>query len=218
MASKRRPLLLFPFGGNAREALCAVLAAGSPWKPIGFFDDDDSTWGKECCGVRVLGGRDAVGKHRGAMILAVPGSPGTYLERRKTLQGLEIPRERFATVRHPSVVVAPDAKVGRNTLLLPNVVVSTGARVGGHCVILPNTVIAHDSEVGDYTLIGSNVTVSGHVRIGENCYIGSGANLRDNISIGARTLLGLGANAVSDIESGVVAAGNPARVMRKAAP
>lgn len=210
-----RKLLLFPFGGNAREALSSVLAKDGGWAALGFFDDAEATWGKACCGVRVLGGRAVLEAHPDAYVLAVPGSPTTYLARRKTIESLGLAPERFATVVHPSAVVGPGASVGRNTLLMPHVVVSPGASVGDHCVVLPNTVISHESAVGAHTLIGSNVTVSGGVRIGENCYIGSGVKIRDGIRIGAGCLLGLGANVVSDVEDGVVAVGNPARPLRR---
>lgn len=214
--AERRRLLLFPFGGNAREALPALLADDGPWLVEGFIDDDMATWGKQCCGVKVLGGRKVAMEMADTLVLAVPGSPDTYHRRKKVIDGLGLPLERFSTVIHPSAVIGPCAKVGRNTLIMPHVVVSPEAEVGNHCVILPNTVIAHGSIIGEYTLIGSNVTVSGNVSIGKNCYIGSGVNIRDHVSIGPGCLVGLGANVVSDLGRGVVAVGNPAKAMRKA--
>ncbi|MBN1353762.1 MAG: acetyltransferase [Candidatus Omnitrophica bacterium] len=214
-------ILLFPFGGNGREALLCILAVNArkkKWRVLGFIDDDSSTYGKSCCGVKVLGGRKVLKKETAVRILAVPGNPGNYLERKKIIESLGIKKSGFATVIHPSANISPDSVIGYNTLIMPNVVISCGARIGNHCVILPNTVISHDSAIGDWCMIGSNVSVSGNVRIEPFCYVGSGSKIRDRISIEKGSLVGLGSNVVSDIEKYTVAAGNPARAMRKIRP
>ncbi len=214
MSSK---LILFPFGGNAREALISVFAMNErnmEWDVLGFIDDDQSRHGKECCGIKVLGGRDVLKDFPDAFVLAVPGSPTSFPERKKIIASLNLDESRFAKIIHPSVVIAPDATIGCNTIIMPNVVISCGVSIGKHCVILPNTVVSHDSDMGDYCCVGSNVSVSGSVHLGPNCYIGSGTKLREDISIGAGTLVGLGSNVLSNIPAGVIAVGSPARVIR----
>lgn len=213
-----KKILLFPFGGNAKESLLSILAInriGKEWDVIGFVDDDPDLIGRECCGVKVLGGRDVFKKYPDAMVLAAHGNPETFLKRKAIIDELGLAPSRFATIIHPSVTIAPDAMIGHNVTLMAGVFVSCGAKIGSHCVFLPNTVIAHDSSVGDYCLIGSNITISGDVRIGVGCYIGSGTKIRNGITIGDRSLAGLGSNIVGDVAGSVVVAGNPARVLRK---
>jgi sugar O-acyltransferase (sialic acid O-acetyltransferase NeuD family) len=215
MSSK---LVLFPFGGNARESLMSVFAINErnmEWDILGFIDDDQSRHGKECCGIKVLGGRDILKEIPDAFVLAVPGSPTNYSRRKDVIENLPIDTSRFATIIHPSVGRALDATIGFNTIIMSNVVISCGVTIGRHCVILPNTVVSHDSVIGDYCCIGSNVSVSGSVHIGPNCYIGSGTKMREDISIGAGTLVGLGSNVLSDIPADVIAVGSPAKVIRK---
>ena len=215
-----KKLFLFPFGGNAKESLLSLLAINAlrqEWDILGFLDDDPAQQGKDYCGIKVLGGSEFFRKHADAFVLAVPGSPTSYLRRKSVIDSLAGDTSRFATVIHPSVVTAPDAVIGYNTLLMSNVVVSCSARVGNHCIVLPNTVIAHDSIVDDYCCIGSNVSISGSVRVGPECYIGSGVKVRENVRIGTRSLIGLGANVITDIPEGIVAVGNPAKVMKKKA-
>lgn len=210
-------LVLFPFGGNAREALISVCAQNEKtrtWDVLGFIDDDTGNHGKECCGMKVLGGKQILAVFPDVRVLAVPGNPANFTERAKIIGSLNLDESRFATIIHPSAVIAPDAKVGCNTLIMPNVVISCGVSIGKHCVLLPNTVVSHDSVIGDYCCVGSNVSVSGSVRIGSGCYIGSGTKLREDISIGAGTLVGLGSNVLADLPAGVVAVGSPARVIR----
>jgi sugar O-acyltransferase (sialic acid O-acetyltransferase NeuD family) len=211
-------LLLFPFGGNAREAALTVFGLNhkdAMWDVCGFVDDDRSLWGKEYCSIKVVGGREVLKQDESACVIAVPGNPNNFLRRRGVIDSLGVTNNRFATIIHPSAVVSPDARIGYNTVIMPNVVVSAGSVVGNHCMILPNTIIAHDSTVGDLTLIGSNVTISGYVKIGENCYIGSGVSVREKIVVGRGSLVGLGSSVVSDVEPHVVVAGNPARMLRR---
>lgn len=213
-----RKLFLFPFGGNAREALLSVLAINRisrEWEVSGFIDDNSLKHGQQCCGVMVVGGRELLRAFPDAMLLAVPGSPQNYGSRDEIITSLGIEPERFATIVHPSVCLSPDAKIGCNTIIMANAVISCGVSIGNHCVILPNTVVSHDSVVGDYCCLGSNISVSGSVEIAEKCYIGSGSRMREHIRIGAATMVGLGSNVVSDLPAGVIAVGNPAKVANK---
>ena len=86
--------------------------------------------------------------------------------------------------------------------------------------------------VGDHVMIGPNVTVSsaGHpvelhlrkqgiqfnadVHIGNNVWIGAGCVILPGVSIGEDSVIGAGSIVTKDIPSGVVAVGNPCRVMR----
>lgn len=212
-------LLLFPFGGNTRESLLAIRAINSikkTWDVLGFLDDDPTVRGKECLGVKVLGGKDALREFPRALVLAVPGSPRTYVKRAEVIASLGLDERRFATIIDPSAVVSPDAHIGHNSLIMANTVVSCGVTVGSHCLVLPNTTISHDTVIDDYTCVGSNVSIAGSVRIGRTCFIGSGSRIKEYVSVGRGALVGLGANVVSDIVAGTVVVGNPARAIRKA--
>lgn len=87
--------------------------------------------------------------------------------------------------------------------------------------------------VGDYTMFGPNVTVAtaGHpidpalreqgyqynapVRIGKNCWIGAGVVIVPGITIGDNVVVGAGSVVTRDLPDGVVAVGNPCRVLRE---
>lgn len=214
-----KKLLLFPFNGNAREAASTVeeINKSSPtWELLGFIDDDIQKSGRRFGGYPVLGGREKLQELAGAYVLAVPGRPENYRQRREIIDSLGIPASRFATVIHPQAWVGLECSVGHNSLLMANVVLTAGSVVGNHVVILPNTVVSHESRIGDYCLLGSNISVSGGVHIENNCYIGSGARIIQEITIGEKSLIGLGSVVIRDVPPGSVAVGNPARLLKEA--
>lgn len=87
--------------------------------------------------------------------------------------------------------------------------------------------------VGDNTMFGPHVTVAtaGHpilpslrakgyqynapVHIGKCCWIGAGALIMPGVTIGDGSVIGAGSVVTKDIPAGVVAVGNPCRVMRE---
>jgi sugar O-acyltransferase (sialic acid O-acetyltransferase NeuD family) len=206
------PLLIFPCNGNGIEALDCL---GDAYRCIGFVDDSPEKQAG-AHGYRVLG-RAALSERRDARVLAVPGSPASYLSRRGIIEGLELPDERFARVIHPTARVSPLAVVGWNVLVMSGVVITSNAVIGDHVLVMPNTVIHHDVVVGAWSLIGSNVTISGGTAIGENCYIGSGSSIMNGLSLGDRVLVGLGSNVIRSVPAGARVVGNPARQIRRAA-
>ena len=87
--------------------------------------------------------------------------------------------------------------------------------------------------VGDYSMFGPNVTIAtaGHpidpelrrqglqynmpVHIGKNCWLGAGVIVMPGVTIGDNTVIGAGSIVTRDIPSGVVAVGNPCRILRE---
>ena len=87
--------------------------------------------------------------------------------------------------------------------------------------------------VGDYTMLGPNVVLAtgGHpilpelrekgyqfnmpIHIGKNCWLGAGVIVLPGVTIGDNTVIGAGSVVTKDIPSGVVAVGNPCRVLRE---
>ncbi len=97
------------------------------------------------------------------------------------------------------------------------------------CVILDCAPVT----IGDNVMFGPNVNLyaAGHpvdaglrtkwleyafpITIGDNVWIGGGTCVNPGVTIGADTVIGAGSVVTKDIPAGVVAAGNPCRVLRE---
>jgi sugar O-acyltransferase (sialic acid O-acetyltransferase NeuD family) len=206
LSTEAVPLLIFPFNGNALEAVDCL---GTTHRLVAFIDDTLEKRGPTNVGCPVVG-REAFIEHAGAEVLAVPGSPSSYLERRRQIEGLGVTDDRFTRVFHPTAAVSRLARIGRNVLVMAGVVITSNAVIGDHVCILPNSVVHHDVVVGAFSLIGSNVAIAGGVRVGENCYVGSGSNIINGVELGSGCLIGLGSNVTRSVPPGARIAGNPA--------
>jgi sugar O-acyltransferase (sialic acid O-acetyltransferase NeuD family) len=203
------PLLIFPCNGNALEALDCL---GDAYTCVGFVDDTPAKQDTLQAGLPVFS-RAALAAYPKAQVLAVPGSPSSYLQRQAIIEALGVEQTRWAQVVHLRASVSPRATVGRNVLIMAGVVVTHNAYIGNHVCVLPNTVVHHDAAVGAFCLLGSNVTVAGHTRLGNNCYVGSGSSLMNGLHIGDRTLVGMGSTVIRSCEADSRVVGNPARIL-----
>src|SRR5262245_30871330 len=104
----RRPLLIFPCNGNGLEALDCL---GDAYRCVGFVDDTPAKRQAGEFGHPVFA-RAALAERADAFVLAVPGSPSSYLSRRGIIDGLGVAHERLARVIHPTARVSPLAVVG----------------------------------------------------------------------------------------------------------
>ena len=86
--------------------------------------------------------------------------------------------------------------------------------IGDDCMIGPNTVIATAGHPIDPELRQRCTQYNKPVRIGKNCWLGANVVVMPGVTIGDNTVIGAGSIVTKDIPSGVVAVGNPCRVMR----
>ena len=96
-----KDLILFPFNGNAREAISAIGSLNriaKQWKLVGFIDDSEQLWGKKFGGAMVIGGKAKFKSYPSAHLLAVPGSPESFLRRDKIIRSFQCSSERYATI------------------------------------------------------------------------------------------------------------------------
>lgn len=126
--------------------------------------------------------------------------------------------------------------MGTNCYIEPPLHANWGCHthVGNNFYANFNLTLVDDTDIfiGDSVMIGPNVTIAtaGHpvdpelrrkvaqfnvpVRIGNNVWIGAGSILLPGVSVGDDSVIGAGSVVTKDIPPGVVAVGNPCRVLR----
>jgi len=121
----------------------------------------------------------------------------------------------FSAVRHPASYVSRNVAVGLGTVVFAKAAVNPDVVLGDFCIINTGATVDHDCEIGNYTHIAPGVNLCGAVKIGDRTLIGVGSCVCPGIIIGTDTIIGAGSVVVNDIPSGVVAHGNPCRVIKE---
>lgn len=106
--------------------------------------------------------------------------------------------------------------IGDNFFANTNFTVLDGADVtiGNNVFIAPNVGLYTASHPLDPTQRAEGIEYARPIRIGDDVWIGGGASILPGVTIGSRTVIGAGSVVTHDIPSGVVAAGNPCRVIK----
>lgn len=214
------PLIVVGAGGFGRETLELVRAlqlAGSLIELLGVVDDDPELEDSAVLGVPVIGSVAAVHQHPGAVIVVTIGNPDNFGVRERIVAKLGLPVDRYATLVHPTAVVAESATIGPGSIVHAHCVLTADIHVGSHVVMMPSVVLTHDDRVGDFATIGAGALLAGGVAVGDGAYIGAGAMVREYIQIGDGALVGMGAVVTHDVPSRQVWAGSPARFVRELA-
>ena len=86
--------------------------------------------------------------------------------------------------------------------------------IGDNTMLAPNVVIATAGHPIDPELRAKGLQYNMPVRIGKNCWLGAGVIVMPGVTIGDNTVIGAGSVVTKDIPAGVVAVGNPCRVLR----
>ena len=87
--------------------------------------------------------------------------------------------------------------------------------IGSGTMLAPNVIIATAGHPIDPELRARALQYNMPVRIGNNCWLGAGVIVMPGVTIGDNTVIGAGSVVTKDIPSGVVAVGNPCRVLRE---
>lgn len=140
---------------------------------------------------------------------------GGAARREAVLASLEAEGFDLVTLVHPSAAVSPSARLGPGTLICPKAVVNADARIGRGCIVNTGAIVEHDCEIGEFSHISPGAVLGGGVVLGERCWVCVGAVVSDHVQIGSSSTIGAGAAVLAPVPGGVLAAGVPARVVKR---
>lgn len=108
--------------------------------------------------------------------------------------------------------LGPDNVIGNNVKIHTNCFIE-GCRIDDEVVISPGVVFTNDP----YPPCKECVKKVGGAKVGRKTVIGANSTILPGIKIGKDCLIGAGSVVTCDLPDGVVAVGNPARIIKKVA-
>jgi sugar O-acyltransferase (sialic acid O-acetyltransferase NeuD family) len=121
----------------------------------------------------------------------------------------------FATLVDPSATVASSAELGAGGYVNAGATLGGASRIGSFVFVNRGALLGHHLAAGDFVSIGPGANLCGGVALGRGVLIGAGATVLPKVRIGANSVVGAGAVVTEDLPAHCLAAGNPARIVRR---
>jgi acetyltransferase-like isoleucine patch superfamily enzyme len=122
-------------------------------------------------------------------------------------------RASILSCKNGDIVLGDDVNIGFHSEIFSGSTVS----VGQHGLFAAYTYLVgggHEFERGDVPVIQQQRSSKG-ISLAENVWLGAGAKVLDGVRIGKDVVVGAGAVVTEDLPDGAIAAGVPARVIRR---
>lgn len=207
-------LFIYGAGGHAKSVV-AVIEHQRRWQLAGLVEDGSPDPDRLVLGYPLLGdcsifpqlrqrglvhGHVAVGDNRARALMA----------RRLAEAGFEA-----GDVVHPSACVMKGATIGQGAFLHAYSLVGPECAVGDNVIVNTMASVGHESRVGDAVHIAPGVRIGGRTIIGDLCFVGPNAVVHPGVRIGRNVRVAANAVVTRDVDSDVVIAGMPARIVRR---
>ena len=205
-------VLIVGAGGHGQviaEALWRCWDRDGTVRPLGYLDDDEELRGRKLVNIPVMGPIAALfDVSRDASVVVAIGDNRT---RKRVFDRLALSGARFASVRHPSAIVAPDVRIGAGSMLCAGVIVNVGSVIGEDVILNTGSTIDHHTRLGDHVHLAPGVHMGGDVTVDEGALIGVGASVLPSGQVGAWSIVGGGACVTRPVPPGTRVVGVPAR-------
>lgn len=130
----------------------------------------------------------------------------------------------LGNMKENPVITAPfycdygfNISIGKNFYTNHNVTILDGAKVtfGDNVFIAPNCVFSTAGHAIDSEQRSRGLEIALPITVGDNVWIGTNVSVLPGVTIGNNTIIGAGSVVNKNIPEGVIAAGNPCKVIRK---
>lgn len=212
-------LVIYGTGGNGRgmlEVAEAINDIAPTWDIVGFLNDDPAVIGSTVCDYPIVGGYEWLLQHKDVwLVLGI----GNTADRYKVAASLEQDGvSNFATLIHPSAVLARRFAYGVGCVIFGNVTVDVDTRIGDHVQLGRNSSLGHDISVGSFVNLSPAATMTGFCVVGDGCDIGANATVIPRVGIDEWSIIGAGSVVTKPIPANVTAVGTPAKAVKNREP
>ena len=117
-------------------------------------------------------------------------------------------------------IIDTNLVIGIGSILTDFVYIGTNVKIGKYFHANIFSYVEHDCQIGDYVTLAPGAKCNGNIIVEDFVYVGSGAIVKQGssikpLTIGRGSVIGMGSVVIDDIPSGVVVAGNPARIIKR---
>ena len=207
-------LVIVGAGGCGREVLQWVREINNKeqsWNIKGFLDDNLYALNGLNCNVPMLSTVDSYEIQKDDAFICCIGNSKI---REMVVKKLKSKGAHFATIIHPSAVVADSCTLGEGCILYPFSLISDHAEIGDGCIINMYSSVAHDSKVGEFCTISAHCDVTGMCSLGERVFMGTTSNMVPGAKIGADAYICAGSTVMSRVRAGAKVMGIPAKIIK----
>jgi sugar O-acyltransferase (sialic acid O-acetyltransferase NeuD family) len=204
---------IFGVGGFGREVHVLarqINAVGNRWTDVVFVDDVAGKTNTAKIGAITFDEAKAEFSPEKIEICIAVGEPAV---RAKISDRIKDAGYVLATLAHPGVHFPEDTSVGPGTIICSGCFISCGVTLCENVLLQPSASVGHDCRIGSHSVISTFVSLAGGCAIGTRTFIGMSVPVKENTTIGDDVIIGMGSVVLRNIDSGVVALGNPARPM-----
>lgn len=205
------PVIILAAGGHAQVLIDALRLQSI--ELLGVVDPDPAKIGQGVLGVPVLGGESEIANYPADTVRLVNGLGTIRVGPRRSELFVRFKNSgyQFASVVHPSAIIARDVDLAEGVQIMAGAVVQTGCRIGANAIINTRAAVDHHCRIGDHAHIAPGATLCGGVAVGNGAHVGAGATVLQGIRVGSGSLVAAGAVVISDVPDGATVAGIPAR-------
>ncbi len=204
-------LILVGCGAFARELINWVddlVDLNKSIRVSGFLDENPKALDGFPYAVPYMGAISGYETQPGDKLLMAIGDPKA---KKAMYEDLKAKGASFASLIHPSAVIAKTATLGDGVIVCPQAFVSADAVVGDLCAINGNSSVGHDVHLGSFSTLSSHVDLTGWVQVEECAFFGSGARVLPKVKIGANARIGAGAIVMRSVPADTIMYARPAK-------
>lgn len=207
-------LVIYGAGGHAKSVI-AVIEHQRRWRLAGLIEDGSPDPDRIVLGYPLLGDRTILPQLRRRGLMHAHVAVGENRARARMAALILEAGFELGDVVHPSACVMKGATIGNGAFLHAYSLVGPECVIGDNVIVNTMASVGHESRVGHAVHVAPGVRIGGGTTIGDLCFVGPNAVVHPGVTIGRNVRVAANAVVTRDVESDVVIAGMPAKVVRR---